>query len=108
MGPSRRFDVRAEVCHTMASDWRLVRRGNGGCVRRRRIGLRVVIFIRFRRAVFVRSAVNHGLEVEVAVARWAWALPFERVAVPRISASSRAEENAVEEVDGEDDLGADH
>ena len=55
------------------------------CVRRR-LRLRVVVGVDFRRAVFVRPAVDDRLEVEVAVARRAGRLPFQAVRVPRIAA----------------------
>ena len=55
-------------------------------VLRRRLRLRVVVGVDFRRAVFVRAAVDHRLEIEVAVARRARGLPFQRVGVPRIPA----------------------
>ena len=71
---------------------------------RRRLGLRIVIGVDFRRAVFVRPAINDRLEIEVAVARRAGGRPFQRVGVPGIAPDARAEEDAVDEVDGKDDL----
>src|SRR3954470_1571566 len=79
-----------------------------GLVRRRRLRLRVVVGFHFGRAVLVRTTVDHRLEVEVAVAWWARRLPFKRVRMPRITTRFGAKENAVEKVDGEDDLRSDH
>ena len=45
---------------------------------RRRLSLRIVIGVDFRRAVFVRPAVDDRLEIEVAVARRAGGRPFQR------------------------------
>src|SRR4051794_26930576 len=73
-------------------------------VLRRRLRLRKVISTYFRRTVFIRPAVNHRLEIEVAVARRTGRLPFECVGVPRISTRGRSEEYAVEEIQDEDDL----
>ena len=66
---------------------------------RRRLRLRIVVGVDFRRAVFVRTAVDDRLEVEVAVARRARCHPFQAVGVPRIAAARAAEEHAVDEVD---------
>ena len=70
----------------------------------RRLSLRIVVGVDFGRAVFVRPAIDDRLEIEIAVARRAGGRPFQAVGVPRIAAGLGPEEDAVDEVDGEDDL----
>src|SRR3954452_16835683 len=82
-------------------------RGQRPGLRRRHV-LRIEINIYFWRAVFVRPAINHGLEIEVAMPWRARRLPFQRIRVPRITTRRRTEANAVEEIHRENDLRADH
>src|SRR5437870_2313664 len=75
---------------------------------RRRLGLGVVIGVDFWRAVFIGSAINHWLEIEVAVPRRAGGLPLQPVGVPRIPRGPRPKEYAADEVDDENDLRGHH
>lgn len=78
------------------------------CRRRRRLSLRIVILIGFRRTILVRSSVDDRLEIKVTVAGRTWCHPFEGITVPRITADSFAKEYAVDKVPGEDNLRGNH
>src|SRR5262249_50305144 len=85
-----------------------MRRRRRWLILRRWLRLRILVGAHFRRAILVWTRVDTRLEIEVPVSWRAGRLPFERVAVPRISPSRRAEKYAVEEIHDEDDLRRDH
>src|SRR5262245_61001731 len=60
--------------------------------------LRIVVFLDFRRAIFVGAAFHKRLFQEIAVRRRRWRRPFQRVGVPRIHAGPFSSENAPEEI----------
>ena len=70
----------------------------------RGLGLRVIIFLSFGRTIFIRSAVNDRLEIEIAMSRRAGGLPFQAIRLPGISPRTRPEKHAAKEVDDENDL----
>src|SRR5205807_6654534 len=64
--------------------------------------LRQVVLPTFRRGVFIRTAINDGRRLVVAVRRRRRSGPLQRVRLPGIAARLGAPEQAVEEIDQED------
>src|SRR5271165_4633746 len=66
--------------------------------------LRYVVFISRKGAIFIWTAVDQRIRLEIAV-RWRRGSgPFESIAVPWVAACRRSAEQTVEKVDDKDDL----
>src|SRR2546423_119742 len=71
---------------------------------RRLLRLRIEILLGFRRRELVRAPIDDRRMFEVSVRRRRRRRPFERVRLPRVATGLGAEEQAVKEVDQEDNL----
>src|SRR5713226_1464609 len=70
----------------------------------RRLGLRQIIFLAFRRGILIRSTIDNRRRLEVSVRRRRWSAPFQGVGMPWIATDALSPEQAVKEVGEEDDL----